>query len=82
MTGQAGDAVRIQEPMCCGEPMVHNSWTREYECSDAYFTLVDEGWREEHNLDRLTAEDVGPELADTLAHWRASRIPDTAGIIS
>lgn len=66
------------EPLCCGTPMVHNSWTGQYECADAYFTLVDDhcGGYEWVALERLTAEDVGPDLADALAHWRGSRISD------
>jgi hypothetical protein len=63
------------EPMCCDEPMVHNSFTEEYECADAYFRLADEGW-DDLGLVYVTAEDVGPELAPFLAHWRESRIPD------
>jgi len=66
------------EPMCCGEPMVHNSWTSEHECAVAYFALVDEGIGE-GALERATAEDVGPALVEALEHWRASRIPDGTG---
>jgi hypothetical protein len=62
-------------PKCCGEPMVHNSWTGEWECAVAYFALVDEGDAEDI-IGALTPEDVGPDLAETLAHWRGSRVSD------
>lgn len=65
----------MSEPRCCGEPMVHNSFTNMYECASAYFALADEGF-DEGVLTRTTAEDVGGVLAPTLAHWRASWIPD------
>ena len=58
--------------------MVHNSWTQEYECADAFFALVDEGFGE-GTLERVTADEVGPELAPTLEHWRQSRRPNGVG---
>jgi hypothetical protein len=64
-----------EELTCCGEPMVHNSFTGEYECADAYFRLADEGF-DEIALALVTAEEVGPALESMLTHWRESRIPD------
>lgn len=66
------------EPECCDTPMVHNSFTSEYECADAYFELLDDG----------VLGDI-PDLADTdemtghqrerFEHWKASRRPDSDG---
>ena len=67
--------VVVAEPLCCGEPMVHNSFTGQYECAVAYFTLVDEGWGE-GALARATEDEVGADLAPVLLHWRASCRPD------
>jgi hypothetical protein len=73
-------AGQAAEPTCCGVPMVHNSFTGEYECADAYFLLVDEGALGEPghgdlNPELLTDEDVPPNLLAALQHWRASRRP-------
>jgi hypothetical protein len=65
----------MAEPMCCDTPMVHNSWAEAYECADAYFTLVDEGYGE-GVIETLRVDDIEPGLADTLGHWRASRRSD------
>lgn len=70
------DAVAVvAELLCCGEPMVHNSGTGEYECAGAYFALVDEGW-DEIVLALVTEAEVGPALAPVLRHWRESCRPD------
>jgi hypothetical protein len=76
-----------EEPMHCGQPMVHNSFTGEYECADAYFTLLDEGalsatreaWKmreQDWSPEQLSDRDVPSHLLDILRHWRASRISD------
>jgi hypothetical protein len=70
--------------MHCGAPMVHNSFTGEWECADAYFTLLDEGALSAHKIQgesdwspqQLTDRDVPRDLVETLRHWRASRTPD------
>jgi hypothetical protein len=67
--------LRAREPECCGDPMVHNSWTGEWECAVAYFALADEGAAGDI-IETLTPEDVGPDLVETLAHWRGSRVSD------
>lgn len=80
MTTVPESSDRRTEPLCCGEPMVHNSFTEEYECSAAYFMLVDEGFDDGWTpLDALTAGDVGPDMAEFLEHWRKSRISDHLG---
>lgn len=63
------------EPECCGTPMVHNSWSGEWECADAYFTLEDDGvidWGvllvDVGRLDRYQTE--------RYFHWRGVRVPD------
>jgi len=63
----------MTEPMCCGEPMIHNTYTSEYECSDAYLTLHDAG------IDPyLTdAADLASPQRTHYEHWAASRRPDT-----
>lgn len=44
MTANApSGSVVEQPPLCCGEAMVHNSFTGMYECADAYFWLDSEG---------------------------------------
>lgn len=73
--------VAVPELECCGTPMVHNSFTGEYECADAYFLLVDEGALGEPgygDLDpgQLADDDVPPSLLEALQHWRTSRRPD------
>ena len=64
------------EPMCCGTPMLHNSWTCEYECADAYFRLIDDGVLDT-NLPFLTVEveDLTTYQRERYEHWRAVRIP-------
>lgn len=64
---------RTGEPVCCDEPMIHNSFTGHYECADAYLRLLDDGV-------------LGgvPELSDTDAmddyqreryeHWRTGTV--------
>lgn len=63
------------EPMCCNTPMVHNSWTEEYECADAYFQLLDDGVlgdvAQRSNTDAMNDYQRG-----RYEHWLASRIPD------
>lgn len=61
-------------PVCCDEPMVHNSFTEEHECAVAYFELSDAGYGDCPAL--LWSADVPAALAPTLEHWRSSRIPD------
>lgn len=58
--------------------MIHNSWTSEYECADAYFTLIDEGvistdWPVVDDPDALT-----PSHRAAYEHWRESVRPDGA----
>lgn len=71
------------EPVCCGEPMVHNcgGW---YECADAYFLLASED--AEHPEDRVLGDtglivEMG-ELTDyqreRYDHWMAIRVTDEA----
>ena len=62
------------EPLCCREPMVHNSWTCEYECADAYFALVDEYGAE--CVPFLAERDVSAEMLPTFRHWRESMVSD------
>lgn len=64
------------EPECCGEPMIHNSYSGQYECADAYFYLDGDGllgdigdlieWRRP-----LTKFD-----RERHAHWKASFMAD------
>lgn len=64
----------MDEPLCCGEPMVHNSFTEEYECAVAYFALSDAGFGDMPAT--LWSADVPAALAPMLEHWRNSRAPD------
>lgn len=68
----------MAEPECCKTPMVHNSFTGEYECAEAYFALVDDGVLDDGcgELHHLADDEVPPDLVPTLHHWRASRRPD------
>ncbi|MCW6003938.1 hypothetical protein K1W54_04980 [Micromonospora sp. CPCC 205371] len=67
------------EPMCCGTPMVHNSWTEEYECADAYFRLLDDGVLD-GTLALLAVDDehLTPYQRERYEHWRTVRVPDAA----
>lgn len=73
------------EPECCGVPMVHNSYTEEYECADAYFFLVDEGALGDPEAPHLSPDQIRwalpTEQIDALRHWRQSRRPDTDPVV-
>lgn len=72
-------------PLCCGEPMVRNTWACRWECADAYFRLFDEGWdggdpRDPDDLDvevpvkatilqLVTADDLRAKHADHLVPY-------------
>lgn len=62
------------EPMCCGEPMVHNTWTGENECAEAYFRLLDDGVlgdvAQRSNISAMNDFQRG-----RYEHWLASCIP-------
>lgn len=64
--------MRNPEPVCCGDPMIHNSFTSQYECSVAYLVLHDEG------IDPYgcAVEDLEPEQQAQHMHWMESRRPD------
>lgn len=69
----------MAEPECCNTPMVHNSWTDEWECADAYFALVDagvfsDGESFEHSGSWTVREFVA--LRKLHEHWRTSFVPD------
>jgi hypothetical protein len=67
------------EPECCGAPMVHNSFTSEYECVDAYFALVDEGIFEDgESSDYVEVADLTPPMRERYEHWLAVRVSDAA----
>ncbi|MEU3452133.1 hypothetical protein ABZ671_00620 [Micromonospora sp. NPDC006766] len=69
------------EPVCCDEPMIHNSFTGLYECAEAYFHLLDDGVLGDP-----------PDLSDTdvmddyqrerYAHWKTTRISDAAVVLA
>lgn len=65
-----------KEPTCCGEPMIHNSFTSEYECAEAYFTLVDEevitDWSPRHH----NPSELPGWLQEHYEHWLTSMRPD------
>ncbi|MCX5066617.1 hypothetical protein OOJ91_12085 [Micromonospora lupini] len=61
------------EPVCCGEPMVHNSWTGEYECAAAYFALVDGGVLGDTGL-RLDMTDLDADQRALVEHWQSRRV--------
>jgi hypothetical protein len=63
---------KASEPICCGDPMIHNSFTGQYECSVAYLVLHDEG------IDPYLVDpaDLEPAQRAQHAHWMASRRPD------
>lgn len=63
---------RRDEPTCCGEPMVHNSFTGQNECMVAFTVLHDEG------IDPYLVEpaELEPEQRAQHAHWMASRRDD------
>ncbi|MEU7170376.1 hypothetical protein ABZ949_02645 [Micromonospora tulbaghiae] len=64
----------MNEPICCDTPMVHNSFTEQWECADAYFALHDD------DIDPYFADPTDLDVAQQayLEHWRASRIDDAA----
>lgn len=64
------------EPMCCGTPMVHNSWTEEYECADAYFALLDNGVIGESATLMVDEDSLTDHERERYEHWRTSRVPD------
>lgn len=64
----------MAEPRCCSTPMVHNSFTGQYECADAYFLLHDDGV-DPYLVD---ADDLDAGHRVALEHWKASRIDDEA----
>lgn len=63
------------DPLCCGIPMVHNSWTGEFACADAYFYLVDEVGPNEV-LCFMARDQIPAEYREAWDHWRASFVPD------
>jgi hypothetical protein len=72
----------ITEPECCNTPMVHNSYTGEWECADAYLALVDEGVIGDYGDLRSEAVENGCACSNCRAwralyvHWQESRRPD------
>lgn len=69
------------EPGCCGEPMVHNSFTSEYECMSAYSLLTEHvPDLESGSLALADDDDVPAQYLPFLQHWRASRIPDRMNV--
>ena len=62
----------MAEPICCQTPMVHNSFTEQYECADAYFALHDD------DIDPYFADpnDLTEAQRSYLDHWLTSRIDD------
>jgi len=67
-------------PDCCGEPMLHNSFTGEYECFEAFQIVESALDPKEEGLDFnpgwLRDEDVPASVVEDLRHWRDSRVPD------
>jgi len=63
------------EPECCGLPMVHNSWTGEWECADAYFGLIDDKVLGDFGL-IVEQDTLTTHQAERYEHWRAVRVPD------
>lgn len=65
-----------EEPTCCGEAMVHNSFLLQYECADAYFALIDDGVLSDWGV-HLRVEESGltDYQRERWQHWRASWTP-------
>ena len=68
----------MTEPTCCNEPMVHNSRTGEYECSAAYFGLLDDGLLSDVGGFALAVdvESLDQDSRKLYEHWLESRRPD------
>lgn len=66
----------MSEPECCGKPMVHNSFTEEFECADAYFELLDDGVLDEVIADRSDADAMNDHQRERYEHWKSTRVPD------
>lgn len=65
------------EPICCGAPMVHNSWLGQYECADAYFALLDDEVIADTGVSlRVEHDELTEYQRERWKHWRASWIPD------
>lgn len=60
--------------MCCGEPMVHNSFSNQYECYDTFAALHEQG------IDPYLVEPADLNTSDRAAweHWAASRLDDSS----
>lgn len=64
------------EPMCCGEPMIHNSFTGEFECAEAYFTLLDDEVISDWSAGRVLLDGATDYHRERHAHWLSSMRPD------
>jgi hypothetical protein len=66
------------EPLCCGDPMIHNSGTGMWECAAAYFDLTDSGAIDPDWSDRLIIppEWTTVEEVEQYHHWRDTMTPD------
>lgn len=60
------------DPECCVEPMVHNTFTGEFECLQAYTVLHD------HGVDPYLVDprDLPLRLQGEWEHWNGSRQSD------
>ncbi len=64
---------KVSEPVCCGEPMVHNSWAGHFECADAYFALTDDGVLVDDSL-RIEWALLSDHQRERYEHWLAARV--------
>ncbi|MFI7608486.1 hypothetical protein ACIBTV_25500 [Micromonospora sp. NPDC049366] len=64
------------EPLCCDKPMVHNSFTGQWECADAYFELLDSGVLSESIPDRSDTAAMDDHQRERFEHWLTNRIDD------